>query len=97
MKLLVSPIRLQPGLSQKAMDRMGSEVEAPRSWPKQHKWRFHQLPCILRRYLVNHERDRERVVRQAQNEAARARQQLAENQKTPEASDGKAREAVRAH
>jgi hypothetical protein len=69
-----------------ALDRVSSETEAPRSWPKEHKWRFTQLPCILRRYLVKHEHQRERTVRQSQNDAAAARQQLAAIQPT-EAND----------
>jgi hypothetical protein len=71
-----------------AMDRIGGEVETPRSWPKEHKWRFTQLPCILRRYLAGHERQREKTVRQAQNELAMARQQLAAIQKPAEITDG---------
>ncbi|ANW05733.1 hypothetical protein LMTR13_20830 [Bradyrhizobium icense] len=71
-----------------AMDRIDSRAEAPRSWPKEHKWRFHQLPCILRRYLFAHDRQREKTVRQAQGEAAKARQELAAIQKPVEGSNG---------
>jgi hypothetical protein len=70
-----------------ALDRVSSETEAPRSWPKEHKWRFHQLDCILRRYLVRHDAQREKTVRQAQNAAALARQQLAAIQKPTEVTN----------
>jgi hypothetical protein len=69
-----------------AMDRVSSDTETPRSWPKEHKWRFAQLPCVLRRYLVRHEVQREKTVRRAQNEAAVARQQLSAIPKPEEAN-----------
>ncbi|WP_334419520.1 MULTISPECIES: hypothetical protein [unclassified Bradyrhizobium] len=71
-----------------AMDRIGGEVETPRSWPKEHKWRFTQLPCILRRYLSAHDKQREKTVRRALNEAATARQELAAIQKPAEVTHG---------
>jgi hypothetical protein len=75
-------------LVSEALDRVSSETEAPRSWPKEHKWRFTQLPCILRRYLVGHEKQREQTVRRAQNEAADSRKQLAAIQENKEPKDG---------
>ncbi|MBR1145078.1 hypothetical protein [Bradyrhizobium sp. AUGA SZCCT0431] len=71
-----------------ALDGIGGDTEAPRSWPKEHKWRFTQLPCVLRRYVAQHERQREKVVRQAHNDAAVAKRQLADIQKPAEAAHG---------
>ena len=71
-----------------ALDRVSSETEAPRSWPAEHKWRFTQLPCVLRRYLVRHDKQREQTVRRAQNEAAEARRALAAIQKPEVKADG---------
>lgn len=52
-------------------------IEPPRSWPDNHKSRFKSLPYDLQRYVAAHEKQREKVLRRAQNEAALARQQLA--------------------
>jgi hypothetical protein len=71
-----------------AMDRIDSGIEAPRSWPKEHKWRFYQLPCILRRYVFAHDRQRETTVRKAQSEAAKARQELTAIQNPVEEANG---------
>jgi len=51
-----------------------SKVEPPRSWPKEHKARFQSMPYDLQIYVANHEAEREKVIRRAQNDAALARQ-----------------------
>ena len=57
-------------------------IDPPRSWPAAHKQRFKSLPYDLQVYVATHEAQRERALRRAQNEAARARQQLAEHSKS---------------
>lgn len=52
-------------------------VELPRSWPAEHKRRFRSLPYDLQIYVAARERQRDRALRRAQNEAAGVRQQLA--------------------
>lgn len=52
-------------------------IDPPRSWPSAHKHRFKSLPYDLQVYVATHEAQRERTLRRAQNDAARARQQLA--------------------
>jgi hypothetical protein len=64
-----------------AMDRIDGNIQVPRSWPKEHWWRFNELPCIIRRYLVQSDKQQEKVIRRAQNEAATARQDLASQKK----------------
>ncbi|MEH2627076.1 hypothetical protein V1292_005131 [Bradyrhizobium sp. AZCC 1719] len=44
-------------------------IDPPRSWPKEHKHRFTSMPYDLQAYVASHEARREKVVRQAQNEA----------------------------
>jgi hypothetical protein len=51
-----------------------SKIDPPRSWPKDHKFRFEQLPYDLQVYLAAHEAQREKVIRRAQNDVALARQ-----------------------
>ncbi|UPJ31013.1 hypothetical protein [Bradyrhizobium sp. CW1] len=63
-------------------------IEPPRSWPKDQKVRFTELPYDLQRYVAAHEDQRERGIRRAQNEAAVARQALAAIQKPTEVSHG---------
>jgi hypothetical protein len=65
-----------------------AKVDAPRSWPDPLKARFKSLPYDLQVYVEKHERDREKTVRRAQNEAAQARQALNAVQKPPEGTDG---------
>lgn len=52
-------------------------IDTPRSWPADHKQRFKSLPYDLQIFVATHEAQREKALRRAQNEAARARQQLA--------------------
>jgi hypothetical protein len=53
-----------------------AKIDPPRSWPDPLKARFRSLPYDLQVYVEKHERDREKTVRRAQNEAAQARQAL---------------------
>jgi hypothetical protein len=53
------------------------EIDPPRSWNKDARERFAQLPREAQEYIAAREEERDRVVRQAQNEAARAKQEAA--------------------
>ncbi|WP_369723657.1 hypothetical protein AB8Z38_06735 [Bradyrhizobium sp. LLZ17] len=54
-----------------------AKIEPPRSWPKEQKARFAQLPYDLQVYAANHDRQREREIHRAHSEAAKLRQELA--------------------
>jgi hypothetical protein len=54
-----------------------ADIDPPRSWPNDRKQRFKSLPYDLQVYVGNHEAQREKVLRRAQNEAAALRQKLA--------------------
>lgn len=54
-----------------------AKIDPPRSWPKEQKFRFTQLPYDLQIYVAEHDRQREKTVRRALNEAANARNELA--------------------
>jgi hypothetical protein len=58
-----------------ALERAG-DVVPPRSWPKGLKAEFARLPATLKVYVAEHDAQRERVLRRAQNEAAQARREL---------------------
>ena len=51
--------------------------EAPRSWSRDAKMAFLNLPPALQAYYVDREKDREREVRKAQNDRADALKKLA--------------------
>src|ERR1700722_4934689 len=51
-------------------------IDPPRSWPNDRKQRFKSLPYDLQVYVADHEAQREKALRRAQNEAATARQKL---------------------
>jgi hypothetical protein len=53
-------------------------IVPPRSWPDDRKQCFRSLPYDLQVYVAAREVQRERALRRAQNEAARATQELAE-------------------
>ena len=55
-------------------------IAPPRSWPNDRKQRFELLPYDLQVYVSDHEAQREKALRRAQNEAASARQKLVANQ-----------------
>lgn len=48
-------------------------VEPPRSWPKEQKHRFRALPHDLQVYIAKREKERDRVLRHAQNATARSK------------------------
>ena len=58
-------------------EELAAAVDAPRSWSREAKLAFLQLPPPLREYYATREKERDRAVRNAQNEAAEARQALA--------------------
>src|SRR4051812_45314015 len=62
-------------------EELAAAMDAPRSWSKEAKLAFLHMPPHLQEYYVARERDRDRAVRVAQNEAADARKALAETQK----------------
>jgi hypothetical protein len=62
-----------------AMEHAG-DTAPPRSWPKSLKAQFSSLPQTLKHYIAVHDAQREKVLRRAQNEAARARRALAHAQ-----------------
>jgi hypothetical protein len=64
-----------------------AKIDPPRSWPKEQKFRFQQLPYDLQVYVAAHEAQRETEIRRAHNEAAKSRQQLKANQ-NPKEADG---------
>jgi hypothetical protein len=53
-----------------------AKIDPPRSWPKEHKDRFTAQPYELQKYVAAHEARREKEIRRAHNEAAKARQDL---------------------
>jgi hypothetical protein len=70
-------------------------IDPPRVWPADQKQRFKSLPYDVQLYVVNHEMQREKAVRRAQNEAASARQKLAASMKceTHPGKEGKSDES----
>jgi hypothetical protein len=59
-----------------------STIEAPRSWRTEEKLSFHELPVEIQLVVARREANRERVMRQAQNEAGDLRQALKRLQAT---------------
>lgn len=53
-------------------------IDPPRSWPNDRKQRFKSLPYDLQVFVAAHEVQREKALRRAQNEAASAKQKLAD-------------------
>lgn len=66
-----------------------AKIDAPRSWPKEQKLRFYSLPYDLQVYVAERESGREKEVRRAQNNAVKARQELAAIQKSEKVTHGK--------
>lgn len=58
-----------------AMKSVG-DVPPPRSWPKHLGTQFALLPLHLKKYVAAHDAQRERVLRRAQNDAAKAKRAL---------------------
>jgi hypothetical protein len=62
----------------RADDRLRQlKYEPPRSWTREAKLRFLELPTDMQTYLIARETERDRAVRVSQNEAATCRKQLA--------------------
>ena len=67
--------------------KVADVVEPPRSWGKEEKQRFLQLPRDLQLYFAKREQQRDDTVRRAQNEAAQARREMKELQAKLAASE----------
>ncbi|MGX1363681.1 hypothetical protein AB7M46_008738 [Bradyrhizobium elkanii] len=69
-----------PGRSDVALKAFAAvhPVEPPRSWPKEEKRRFLELPHDLQVYFAEHEDRREKEIKRVFSEAAVARQKLKE-------------------
>ncbi len=79
----ISRLHVSAGLADPTLGGLAAEavstvarIDPPRSWPAADKQRFRSLPYDVQVYVAAHEAQRERALRRAQNEAARARQQL---------------------
>ena len=59
-----------------------AQITPPRSWPADQKQRFKSLPHDVQVFVVAHEKQREKALRRAQNDAAAARRDTA-NRETP--------------
>jgi hypothetical protein len=59
-------------------EELAAALDAPRSWSKEAKLAFLHLPPQLQEFYAAREKERDRAVRNAQNEAADARKALAE-------------------
>jgi hypothetical protein len=68
-----------------------TDVAPPRTWPATWKERFKTLPYDLQTFIADHEAARDKALRRAQNDAAAARQKLAEHQQTSIETEGKRR------
>jgi hypothetical protein len=64
------PSQEAPGETQEAEPAELPPIEPPRSWTKEEKERFKSLPHETQEYLAAREQERDRAVRQSQNEAA---------------------------
>jgi hypothetical protein len=63
-----------------------STIEAPRSWAKEEKQLFMQLPVEIQSVVARREREREKVLRQSQNSTAEYRKLLRLQQADAETS-----------
>jgi len=59
-----------------------AQIDPPRSWPVDQKQRFKSLPYDVQVFVAAHEKQREKALRRAQNDAAAARRDIA-NRETP--------------
>src|SRR4051794_35215905 len=50
-----------------------AQIDPPRSWPVDQKQRFKSLPYDVQVFVAAHEKQREKALRRAQNDAAAAR------------------------
>jgi len=63
-------------------------IDPPRSWPKDQKACFAELPYGLQKYVAAHEDRREKEIHRAHNEAANARKALEAIQQPRETDNG---------
>lgn len=63
-----------------------ASIEVPRSWPQADKELFKTLPPQIRNVILNREKDREKTLRRAQNEAGELRNALKRLTAAPESS-----------
>lgn len=68
------------GIVASAMNQL-AKIDPPRSWTQDRKVMFSALPYDLQSYIAEREKQRDKAVRNAQNEAAAAKQALAEFKK----------------
>ncbi len=74
------------GLAAKAISDVAG-IDPPRSWPDNHKQGFQLLPYDVQLFVAAHERQREKALRRAQNDAAAARRGLATHETPPTKPD----------
>jgi hypothetical protein len=79
----ISRLHVSVGLADPTLGGVAAEtisdlagIDPPRSWSADHKQRFKSLPYDLQIYVADHETQREKALRRAQNEAANARRKL---------------------
>jgi hypothetical protein len=60
-----------------ALAKVG-DVEAPRSWPKEHKARAAMLPLIVKRYVFQRDLETRREIIRSKQEAADCRKRILE-------------------
>lgn len=71
-----------------------SKIAAPRSWPDEFKFRFFALPYDLQEFFAAHEARREKEIKRAHNEAAKAHKELAAIQQPTKVTDGTSQNAA---
>ena len=71
-----APPQEATGETQEAEQDDSPPIEPPRSWTKEAKDRWQSLPRETQEYLAEREQDRDRAVRQSQNEAAELKKGL---------------------
>jgi len=64
-----------------------AQIDPPRSWPGDHKQSFKSLPYDIQVFVAAHDKQREKALRRAQNEAAAARREIASRETPPTEPD----------
>jgi len=64
-----------------------AQIDPPRSWPGDQKQRFKSLPYDIQLFVAGHDKQREKALRRAQNEAAAVRREIASREKPPTETD----------
>jgi hypothetical protein len=64
-----------------------AQIDPPRSWPVEQKQRFKSLPYDIQVFVAAHEKQREKALRRAQNDAAAARRDIASRETPPTEPD----------